>query len=255
MAVPAQADRHVGALGKGGDSGWGRAGEGDETQDAAVFCPIDDPLEDLAALAGDPEERHLRLLYRNELRHAVGRNVATHAHVRDGERKAYRLETTWLPVYDVPATIAPPAEDGSHLAGVELSMDELATLDAGQLAEKLAPLADGYGRWLDEQQARIPALPEPLRETARTAVFTARQCADRIRAGIRLLTLPAAAGHGMALDAFRFANQAMALQRRHTVMAALREAEGLSFAEAKAKVDEEGAVRRRGGRSSSRSSC
>ena len=37
----------------------------------------------------------------------VGRNVATHAHVRDGDRKAHRLETTWLPVYDVPATIAP----------------------------------------------------------------------------------------------------------------------------------------------------
>ena len=216
-------------------------GEDDEAGDAAAFCPIDDPLEYLAALAGDPEERHLRLLYRNELRHAVGRNVAAHAHVRDGERKAHRLETTWLPVYDVPATIAPPAGEGSHLAGIELSMDKLATLDTGRLAEKLAPVADGYGRWLDEQQGRIPALPEPLRETARTAVFTARQCADRIRAGIGLLTSSAAPGHGRALDAFRFANQAMALQRRHTAMAVLRETEGLTFAQAKAKVEEKGA--------------
>ena len=78
----------------------------------AVFCPIDDPLDDLAALDGDAEDRHLRLLYRDELRHAVGRNVAVHAHVRAGERHAYRLETTWLPTYEVPATIAPPAETG-----------------------------------------------------------------------------------------------------------------------------------------------
>ena len=143
----------------------------------AVFCPIDDPLDDLAALDGDAEDRHLRLLYRDELRHAVGRNVAAHAHVRAGERHAYRLETTWLPTYEVPATIAPPAEAGSHLADVELSMDELATAPADQLAAGLGPLADGYEAWLDEQEARIAELPEALRETAETAIFTARQCA------------------------------------------------------------------------------
>lgn len=60
-------------------------------QELAVFCPIDDPLEDRAAFDGSSEDRHLRLLYRDELRHAIGRNVAVHAHVRPGERHAYRL--------------------------------------------------------------------------------------------------------------------------------------------------------------------
>jgi hypothetical protein len=50
----------------------------------AVFLPIDDPLEDLAEADADTEERHLRLLYRDQLRHAVGRNVAVRAEVRDG---------------------------------------------------------------------------------------------------------------------------------------------------------------------------
>ncbi|MGH7735368.1 MAG: hypothetical protein ACREOE_17175, partial [Gemmatimonadales bacterium] len=45
-------------------------------EELAVFCPVDDPLDDLAALDGSPEDRHLRLLYRDELRHAIGRNVA-----------------------------------------------------------------------------------------------------------------------------------------------------------------------------------
>ncbi len=56
--------------------------------------PVRYQLDDLAALDGDAEDRQLRLLYRDELRHAVGRNVAVHAHVRVGERHAYRLETT-----------------------------------------------------------------------------------------------------------------------------------------------------------------
>jgi hypothetical protein len=207
----------------------------------AVFCPIDDPLEDFAALDGDAEDRHLRLLYRDELRHAVGRNIAVHAHVRAGERHAYRLETTWLPSYEVPATIAPSAEPGSYLAEAELSMDELATMAPDRLAAGLGPLAAGYEAWLDEQQTRVAGLPEALRETTETAIFTALQCAGRIRAGIELLTSPSVPGHEAALEAFRFSNQAMALQRRHTTIAAIRESEGLSYAEALAAVQAQGA--------------
>jgi len=210
-------------------------------EDEAVFCPIDDPLEDFAALDRDTEDRHLRLLYRDELQHAVGRNVAVHAHVRAGERHAYRLETTWLPTYEVPATIAPSAEPGSYLAEAELSMDELATMAPGRLAAGLGPLAAGYEVWLDEQQTRVASLPEALRETAETAIFTALQCAGRIRAGIELLTSPSAPGHEVALEAFRFANLAMALQRRHTTIAAIRESGGLSYAEAADTVRERGA--------------
>jgi Helicase conserved C-terminal domain len=216
------------------------SGGGVSAETPAVFCAIDDPLEDLAAQDTDPEERHLRLLYRNELRHAVGRNVAAHAYVRDGERRAFRLETTWLPTYDVPATIAPPAGPGSPLAGVELSMDKLAD-PATNLGPALSPLAAGYEAWLDGQEAAIPGLPEVLRETAEAAVFAARRCAGRIRVGIDLLTTAGAAGHRMALEAFRFANQAMALQRRHTAIAALRESRGLSYAEAAAEVEAQGA--------------
>ena len=208
----------------------------------AAFCSIDDPLEDTAALESDPEDRQLRLLYRNQLRHAIGRNVAVHAHARDGERCAHRLETTWLPTYEVPATIAPPAGEGTLLAGLELSMAELSEASAGDLAEKLGPLANGYVRWLDEQAARVPGLPAALQETARAAIFTARQCADRIQTGVTLLADPAAAGHEQALRAFRFANKAMLLQRQHTTIGALREATpGLTYREAHAAVLDQGA--------------
>jgi hypothetical protein len=206
---------------------------------AAIFLPIGDPVDDLREV-DDMEERHLRLLYRNERRYASGRNIAVHPHVRDGERRAHKLETTWLPAYNVPATIAPVGE-GTALAGVELSMDTLADADIDVLRSGLLPLADGYSVWLDEQEEQIPGLPEPLRAAAEAAVSAARRAAERIRAGITVLTTPEASGHAQALAAFRFANRAMALQRRHTAIGQLREAEGLSYVDAERKVAGQGA--------------
>ncbi|MFG1873910.1 DISARM system helicase DrmA [Sphaerisporangium sp. NPDC049003] len=200
-----------------------------------VFLPIDDPLDGDDGLEEDLEDRHLRLLYRNERRYAAGRNVAVHAIVPDGQRCAAELCTTWLPAYDVPATVAPVGE-GTPLEGVELSMDALAAASPGELAAGLMPLATGYAAWLDVQEERIPSLPEPLREAASLAVFKAREAARRIEAGVALLS-----GEEHARAAFRFANRAMALQRRRTAVAKLRDESGLSYEEAMAQVDEQGA--------------
>jgi hypothetical protein len=208
---------------------------------AAVFLPVDDPLDDLESAPPDPEDRQLRLLYRNELRYAAGRNVAVTADVREGQRQAYRLETTWLPVHDVPATVAPTVEDSPHLAGLELSMDALAAADPDALRAGLHPLALGYAAWLDEQAGAVHELPEPLREPATAAIFAARRAAERIQAGIDLIADPRRPHHATALEAFRFANRAMALQRRHTAIGVLRDAEGLGYADAEARVARRGA--------------
>ncbi|GAB3214047.1 DISARM system helicase DrmA [Marinactinospora endophytica] len=210
---------------------------------APVFLPIDDPLTDVEPGLEDPEELHLRLLYRNRLKYAAGHNVAVHAEADPDLRRAHRLETTWLPSYDVPATIAPVGE-GTPLAGALLSMDALASPETGldTLRAGLSPLADGYAAWLDERAAEIPALPDGLRPTAETAVFRARRTAERIRAGITLLTDPSHPGHADALRAFRFANRAMAAQRRHSEIARLRADPSVSYAEAERAVRERGAT-------------
>jgi hypothetical protein len=212
---------------------------------APMFLPVDDPLEDVdqarevADVSSNAEDLHLRLLYRNQLKFANGHNVAVHAHDTPALRRAWKLETTWLPSYNVPATIAPVGE-GTALAEAELSMDALAEADVETLRAGLAPLAYGYASWLDKRAAEITRLPEPLRPAAEGAVFTARRAADRIRAGITLLTDPRTPGHADALRAFRFANQAMAGQRRHTEIARLREDPSISYADAKATVDGRG---------------
>jgi hypothetical protein len=192
-----------------------------------VFLPIDDPMSDVEESSAGDEEQHLRLLYRDQLSHANGRNVAVHADVHDGARRARRLTTAWLPTFDVPATIAPPLAGSPHLAGLELSMDALAELPPAGLTAALRPLADGYRAWLAERRSDVDGLPAPLRPAAHRALYRAETVADRIAAGIELLgTDP------QALDAFRFANEAMALQRRHTTLAALRGSEGIGYAEA-----------------------
>lgn len=131
---------------------------------ASVFLPISDPLVEAAEGQDafgvtDPEEQHLTLLYRNQLKHAAGRNVAVEVTIDEGERRARALTTTWLPVHDVPATIAPSGDDAEHLAGLELSMDALAELTPAELMAALAPLADGYSAWLDEREAQAEQLP------------------------------------------------------------------------------------------------
>jgi hypothetical protein len=206
----------------------------------AIFLPVGDTADSLARLRDDREEAHLRLLYRHHLRYATGRNVAVHASVRPGERRAHSLHTTWLPSYDVPTTVARVGE-GTPLSGVELSMDNLATVDVDTLRAGLTPLVNGYRSWLDEREAEIPDFPEPLRPAAEAALRDARRIADRIRTGISLLTSPDVAGHEQALDAFRFANRAMALQRRHTEIARQRAQHGLDLREARARVAAAGA--------------
>ncbi|WP_344171727.1 DISARM system helicase DrmA [Pilimelia columellifera] len=201
-----------------------------------VFLPADDPLVDPAPAGDDPEERHLRLLYRDLLKYADGRNVAVHADARPGARRAWRLVTRWMPTFDVPATVAPPPDESAHLAGVELSMDRLAELDPTGLAAALTPLAAGYTAWLDERAAQVAGLPPDLREVAQAAIGRARVVAERVAAGVALLV-----DDPQALDAFRFANAAMALQRRRTALAALREISGLGFAEAAHQIEERGA--------------
>ncbi|HEY8532994.1 MAG TPA: DISARM system helicase DrmA [Micromonospora sp.] len=208
---------------------------------AAIFLPIDDPLDASSAVVNDDlEDAHLRLLYRAHLRFAAGRNVAVHAEVRKGERRASKLETTWLPTYDVPATVA-PLDDNPRLEGVELSMDALAAADVAQLRAGLAPLAAGYLAWLAEQENKIADLPSHLREVAQSAVRTAQEIGHRIGAGIELLTNPDAPRHAEALAAFQFANRAMALQRQHTEIGRLRDQEGLSYSDAHRQVKKMGA--------------
>jgi len=204
-----------------------------------VFLPIDDPEDDKPDHAHRSEEdAHLRLLYRKQRRHARGRNVAVLAETEPLSRNATRLRTAWLPTHDVPATVAPKVAETPELTGLELRMRVLAELNPSGLEEALLPLAEGYRTWLGRRRTEIPSLPASLRATAEKAVDRAYIMADRIEAGIRLLTRVTEPGQGEAFRAFSFANKVMRLQRNNTQIARLREEDpALSFRSAEAVVE------------------
>ncbi len=172
------------------------------------------------------EERMLQMAYRHIGEFATGHGTAVHAELAAGDpARAVRVVTRSIPRYDVPKTDVPSASDNPDLAGPVLDMKALAeAATPAVLAAMLVPLADAYAHWIAHRRADIddPASGlEPFRTARHDAPMEAiNQCEaalTRIRLGIALLqTSP------QAFEAFRFANQAMALQRVRSLYAERR---------------------------------
>jgi len=176
----------------------------------AVFLPVSDPLED-TRFERDDELRRLRLQYRDRLEFAVGRTCSVDWQVAEGARRATRVWTTWLPRCEVPQTVA------DEIAGALLDMTALASATRQELRDGLAPIVDGYRKWLDEQAPRADQLPEHLRVEANDAVAEARKVQQQLAAGLEHVL-----ADDEALRCFRFMNQVMADQRIHTQVAEYR---------------------------------
>lgn len=176
---------------------------------ASIFLGHNDPaLPEDRADQFDDERRALELLYRQRREYAHGRQCAVDAEVRDEQTRAWRLTTSCFPAADVPLVV-PGAADTAP--GLILDMARLGSPDLARddLVRALEPLVAGYRKWLGEQEKRLSeseiARYAPAGEDA---LEVARAVADRLERAIKLL-----ADDGRAREAFRFANQAMALQR------------------------------------------
>jgi hypothetical protein len=187
----------------------------------------------------DDERRLLAMLYRRTPEFAVGHGVSTIHELADMDSssppRAWRVGTDALPSYDVPQTVAPKPEEVRGLDGLVLDMKVLAGGSAQDAVGRLRPLVDGYRRFLTDQEARLAAEPDlaEFRDTGSEQIRLAVEAADRIDAGLDLLL-----ADSKAWQAFKFANEAMALQRQHTVaVRKARETSGLSWREALAAAD------------------
>jgi hypothetical protein len=206
---------------------------------ATAFDPADADLE--------AEERALlSMVYRKNAEFAIGHGVAVHATpagdpwVDDaGWERALSIRTTVLPWYDVPVTEAPSddelAQEFPGFEGFELDMGKLADAPTAELVARLRRVPDTYGRWIDAQRARIgeggaPDL-ESHREAALVALDRADEARQRLAEGVDVLEADAD-----ALEAFRFTNRAMRLQRLRSVFAlARRRGKDITFADVEAQ--------------------
>jgi hypothetical protein len=187
------------------------------------------PLPSDNAADGSQEFRALDMAFRDRVEFAVGHGTGVHAEADPADpRRAIEVRTTAVPAFEVPRTAPPTAEDFPGLAGVELDMAALARASGEELAGMLRPLVGAYQQWIANQRARIgnPASRlEEFQDTAATVLDECERVSQRIQAGIDLLDPASASYDSKATEAFRFANEAMWLQRVHTIAAALRRAE------------------------------
>lgn len=176
---------------------------------SAVFVGHNDPELTAPPPPNDPERAQLDLLYRHRRRYGFGRYCAVLFDVRGGEKRAWRLSTTCFPSADVPLTVPAGA---SQMPGVILDMARLGSQDLARddLVRGLRPLAIGYRDWLADCRRRAEEDPEIARfgRAADQLQRDAGEIADRLDRAIDLLR-----DQATAREAFRFANQAMAMQR------------------------------------------
>jgi hypothetical protein len=166
--------------------------------------------------AGDVERAALAMLYRDEVEFAVGHGVSVHWQRPEGRvDRAVAVQTQVVPAYDVAVTEAPTDKDLPGLAGLELDMKVLAELDVPGLRQALEVLSHEYGVWIDAQETRIAkgvlAGHDP---SAKESMQRCRKARERLQAGI-----DAVLDGPNALEAFRFANRAMWLQRVRSLYA------------------------------------
>ena len=162
------------------------------------------------------ERRLLAMQYRRHLEFAVGHGVAVHAAVDPTEPEVARSITTRvIPFHDVPDT---DAQDVPGLANLVVDMKELSELDTEHLVAELSRISGAYERWILRQEQRLERGElSGYEPAARTALGRCRRALARLVAGIDLI-----GRNPYAADAFRFANQAMWLQRVHSEYALRR---------------------------------
>lgn len=172
----------------------------------------------------DPEREALEMVYRKRVEFAVGHGIAVHAKTADEDsQKGVEIRTVVMPEYEVQVTESPGLDSRDRTAMRELSdsgfmdMERLAELSRTDLVAALNILKQDYDRWIAEQEARIPDEFSDYTNAANEVVARCRAVSKRLNEGIATLEKD-----DDALEAFRFANRAMARQRVRSTYALRR---------------------------------
>ncbi|MDF9828606.1 hypothetical protein M2447_002733 [Ereboglobus sp. PH5-10] len=172
--------------------------------------------------ADDNEAREriaLEMVYRKRVEFAVGHGVAVHAEVGpDNPEQANEVRTVVMPNHEVPVTETPGTDPQDRPAMRQLvergtfDMERLASMSRPELVAALSVMSDDYDAWIAEQRKRIPQEFSAYTDAATDAMRRCEKILERLREGINVLQ-----SDNDALDAFRFANLAMARQRVRSI--------------------------------------
>jgi hypothetical protein len=205
----------------------------DESQDAAwVFQPeiivrgaehhaVFRRRPVLDADGNDPEREALEMVYRKRVEFAVGHGVSISAETAIGNpEKAIEVRTVVIPEFEVQVTETPGLDSRDRPVMQRLvnegllDMEKLASLPRVELVAALKILTDDYTAWIAEQSSRIAGEFADNTQAATEAMTRCEAMAKRLEEGVEALEKNEA-----ALEAFRFANRAMARQRVRSIYA------------------------------------
>lgn len=153
------------------------------------------------------EEKTQDVIYRNHHEFAAGHGIAVAATPSDSDPgRAVRLKTVFAPVTELPYTVLGPADSLSK--NLILDMKVLSELQPDELLQSLQTLPDEYIKWISLQSEKAGEIGEH----ASVILDHCRNVQKRMVEGIEILK-----NHSVALEAFQFANEAMYLQRIHSL--------------------------------------
>lgn len=190
-----------------------------QSQEAEPLFP---PRELEPALAHSDRDRESnRLLFRDRREFAVGHGCAAEWSVPPNGSVATTLWTTLFPSYELRRVVPIPVE------GDGLSMAVLASTRLGKDFQRLLePVCEAYEKWIVSKRSTITALPVDLQSVAASHLDDCVAALVRMRRGLEYLTRDTDAS-----TAFRFANEAMLLQRSHTIWARERRRDPIAAAD------------------------
>ena len=154
----------------------------------------------------DPDIASADLLYSRRQEFAVGHGVAVDWDLEDSDSfKASRVYTTVIPSREVHTVRGP-------IGVPPLSMDELGGAETAERMQLLLkPLLEAYSKWIEQRRVEAHVIAPPHDSVARDLIRAQEQSLERMQKGLDCLA------ELRSFEAFRFANRAMALQRRTTV--------------------------------------
>lgn len=160
------------------------------------------PLPEIIKVARDEDYDNNVLLYRNEQKYAIGHGCSPIWDVSSGSKI---IKSSFIPFYETSA-VAP-----TIFSNISLSMYDLSgRIDDKTLIANLLSLTQEYDKWISKLQQRKSELSDEEWKIASRNIDNCKECSNRIKNGIaKLVSDP------VALDAFKYMNEAMLLQQLH----------------------------------------
>ena len=157
--------------------------------------------------SSDDDGRSSALLYRNVQQWSLGHTCSA-MWDEPVEGTIQQVQTSWFPEATVHVVSAGgDAEFRTEKARAPLGAAWLASQDKATLCDGLNAFVDAYAAWIAKTEIQIAALSRPLAAQGGLHMDRCRLAEARMRKGIALLD-----NSREALDAFRMANAALALQ-------------------------------------------